>query len=130
MVAMTFYERYAKCCHEKGIAPVSQFAADQLGCTKGTISAAAKNGTVPKGEIVAGAAKMLGVSVDYLLALTDNTHTIETNIPTDSTLAKAMAAFQLLNTKGQEAALAMLTGLSSQPVYQKDHPYDVVSKNE
>ncbi len=126
---MTFYERYANCCQKKGIAPVSQFAADQLGCTKGTISAIAKNGTVPKGEIVARAAQMLDVSADYLLALTDKAHVIETSIPADSSLAKAMTIFQSLNAEGQEAALAMLTGLSGQSIYKKCHPPELVSKN-
>ena len=63
---MSFYERYALCCQNKGIAPVSQVAADAMGCTKATISAFAKNGTTPKGDTVARAAQMLDVSADYL----------------------------------------------------------------
>ena len=62
---MSFYERYALCCQNKGIAPVSQVAADAMGCTKATISAFAKNGTTPKGDTVARAAMMLDVSADY-----------------------------------------------------------------
>lgn len=126
---MTFYERYADCCQKKGIAPVSQFAANQLGCTKGTISAFAKNGTVPKGETVAKAAKMLDVSADYLLDLTHNAHAIEISIHADSTVAKAMTVFQSLNAEGQEAALAMLTGLSDRAIYKKCHSPGVVSKD-
>ncbi|NLF28970.1 MAG: hypothetical protein GX592_13830 [Clostridiales bacterium] len=72
---------------------------------------------------------MLGISADYLLALTDTAHAIKTGIPADSTFAKAMAVFQSLNAEGREAALAMLTGLSGQAIYKKCHSTEAVSEN-
>ena len=116
---MSFYERYALCCQNKGIAPVSQVAADAMGCTKATISAFAKNGTTPKGDTVARAAQMLDVSSDYLLGLIDDPHPVVVNKELSSTEEHAVALLRELNTEGAEAALAMLAGLSAQDIYKK-----------
>ena len=116
---MSFYERYALCCQNKGIAPVSQVAADAMGCTKATISAFAKNGTTPKGDTVARAAQMLDVSSDYLLGLIDDPHPVEVNKELSSTEEHAVALLRELNAEGSEAALAMLAGLSAQDIYKK-----------
>ena len=66
---MTFYDRYAKCCAQKGILPASQDTANKIGCSRSAISAFSKSGINPKGDIVAGAANLLDVSADYLLGL-------------------------------------------------------------
>ena len=116
---MSFYERYALCCQNKGIAPVSQVAADAMGCTKATISAFAKNGTTPKGDTVARAAQMLDVSSDYLLGLIDDPHPVVVNKELSSTEEHAVALLRELNAEGAEAALAMLAGLSTQDIYKK-----------
>ena len=116
---MSFYERYALCCQNKGIAPVSQVAADAMGCTKATISAFAKNGTTPKGDTVARAAQMLDVSSDYLLGLIDDPHPVVVNKELSSTEEHAVALLRELNAEGAEAALAMLAGLSAQDIYKK-----------
>ena len=116
---MSFYERYALCCQNKGIAPVSQVAADAMGCTKATISAFAKNGTTPKGDTVARAAQMLDVSSDYLLGLIDDPHPVEVTKELSSTEEHAVALLRELNAEGAEAALAMLAGLSAQDIYKK-----------
>ena len=116
---MSFYERYALCCQNKGIAPVSQVAADAMGCTKATISAFAKNGTTPKGDTVARAAQMLDVSSDYLLGLIDDPHPVVVNKELSSTEEHAIALLRELNAEGAEAALAMLAGLSAQDIYKK-----------
>lgn len=116
---MSFYERYALCCQIKGIAPVSQVAADAMGCTKATISAFAKNGTTPKGDTVARAAKMLDVSADYLLGLIDEPHAVVVNKELSLTEEQAVALIRELNAEGTEAALAMLTGLAAQDIYKK-----------
>ena len=116
---MSFYERYALCCQNKGIAPVSQVAADAMGCTKATISAFAKNGTTPKGDTVARAAQMLDVSSDYLLGLIDDPHPVEVNKELSSTEEHAVALLRELNAEGADAALAMLAGLSAQDIYKK-----------
>ena len=116
---MSFYERYALCCQNKGIAPVSQVAADAMGVTKATISAFAKNGTTPKGDTVARAAQMLDVSADYLLGLIDDPHAVEVNKELSSTEEHAIALIRELNVEGAEAALAMLAGLAAQDIYKK-----------
>lgn len=116
---MSFYERYALCCQNKGIAPVSQVAADAMGVTKATISAFAKNGTTPKGDTVARAAQMLDVSADYLLGLIDDPHAVEVNKELSATEEHAIALIRELNAEGAEAALAMLAGLAAQDIYKK-----------
>ena len=117
---MSFYERYAQLCQQKGIAPVSQYAADAIGCTKATISAFAKNETTPRGEIVANAARMLDVSADFLLGLIDEPHPIETRQELTKDELEAVAILRNLNEEGIEAALAMLIGLNAQDIYKKD----------
>jgi transcriptional regulator with XRE-family HTH domain len=69
---MTFYERYANTCLEKGIDPCSQRTADLFGVSRSTISSWNKKNTNPKGETVAVIADELGVSADYLLGRTDD----------------------------------------------------------
>ncbi len=116
---MSFYTRYAECCKQKNIAPVSQEAAQKLGCSKSNISFLAKNGAMPKGEIIAGAAKMLNVSADYLLELTDLPVSIQhTNDEPPASFRKAMLLFGKLNAEGQTAALAMLEGLTIKDIYK------------
>lgn len=66
---MSFFDRYEESCHVKGIAPMSQGAADRLGVTKSAISVMAKKGTTPRGDTVRNAALMLNVSADYLLEI-------------------------------------------------------------
>lgn len=69
---MTFYDRYAKVCLDRGIEPCSQKAADMFGTTRATISIWNTKGTTPKGDAVATIANVLGVSADYLLGRTDD----------------------------------------------------------
>ena len=117
---MSFYDRYALCCQQKGISPVSQTAADAIGCTKATISAFAKNSNTPRGDIVAGAAKMLDVSADYLLGLTDDPHPINVNLDLTKDEKEAVSILRELNEDGIEAAMAMLIGLNAQDINKKD----------
>ena len=70
---MSFFDRYEDCCKQRGIAPVSQEAADMLGVTKGAISLMAKKKTTPKGDTVRNAALMFNVTADYLLEIDDRT---------------------------------------------------------
>ncbi len=125
---MSFYERYSLCCQNKGIAPVSQVAADAMGCTKATISAFAKNGTTPKGDTVARAARMLNVSADYLLGLIDEPHAVEVNKELSTTEEQAVALIRELNAEGTEAALAMLAGLAAQDIYKKSPAFSDLKK--
>ena len=116
---MSFYERYAECCQRKNIAPVSQAAADMLGCTKANISALAKNATMPRGEVIAGAAKMLDVSADYLLGLTDVPFALRESKPLPVDVREILLLLQELNEDGQVAALSMVKGLALQGIYKK-----------
>lgn len=127
---MSFYDRYAECCMLKGIAPVSQKAADKIGCTKATISAFAKNGTTPKGEFVAGAAQLLDVSADYLLGLIPNKRPIHDQDDLTDTEINALKMLRSLNDEGIEAAIAMLSGLCTQEIYKKDHSSESVSQKQ
>lgn len=115
---MSFYSRYAECCKQKNIAPVSQEAANKLGCSKSNISLLARSGNVPKGEIVACAAKMLNVSADYLLELTNLPTPLQSDEDISAALQAALLLFRELNSDGQTAALAMLKGLALQDVYK------------
>ncbi len=116
---MTFFERYAECCKQRGISPVSQAAADKIGCSKANISAFAKNGTTPKGDVVAGAAKMLNVSADYLLRIIDTPRPLGMDDPLSASERQAVNMLRELNVEGQEAAMAMISGLASQAIYKK-----------
>jgi len=116
---MTFYDRYARCCQEKGIAPVSQAAADAIGCTKSTISTLSKTGLIPRGDIVAGAARMLDVSADYLLGLCEDPHPIAVKPDLSKDEQEVLDTLRDLNSEGWDAALAMLTGLHAQDIYKK-----------
>lgn len=116
---MSFYERYLKCCKERGIHPAAQATADQLGCSRSNISTFAKTGITPKGDIVANAAKMLEVSADYLLGLTDDPRKNDNNVsPEESEL---LMLFRSLNDEGQIAASAVVRGLAAQNIYKKDN---------
>lgn len=121
---MTFYERYAECCHQRGISPVSQAAADRIGCSKANVSAFAKNGTTPRGDVVAGAAKMLDVSADYLLGIIETPNPLKIDDSLTCEERNMLIMLRELNAEGQEAALAMISGLVAQGIYKK------YSKNE
>lgn len=116
---MSFYERYAECCRRKNIAPVSQMAAEYLGCTKANISVMARNGTSPKGDSVAGAARMLDISADYLLGLTDDPRPLHVEKGVSEITSEALSILYELNREGQTAALAMIRGLALQGIYKK-----------
>jgi len=124
---MNFYERYEKCCKEAGILPASQATADQLGCTRANISTFAKSGITPKGDIVAGAAKMLNISADYLLGI------IEAPKPIDDTLSQdemtVVSLLRELNEEGKESAIGVLRGLAMQDIYKKSSD-DKLAKKE
>ena len=123
---MNFYERYALCCKKMGIQPASQYAADQIGCSKAAITSFAKTGNAPKGEIVAGAAKMLNVSADYLLGLIDEPVPINNSLSQDE--AEFLSIIRDLNEDGLEAAEAMLYGLHTNPIYKKGGKPETVDK--
>ena len=113
---MSFYERYAKCCKEKGIQPASQATAEQIGCTRSNITALSKSGSTPRGDIVAGAAKMLNVSADYLLGLVDVPKPIENSFSENE--VRVMRLLCELNANGQEAAEAVIRVLADQDIFK------------
>ena len=118
---MSFYDRYAECCRENGILPSSQATAERLGCSRSNISNFANTGITPKGDIVANAAKMLGVSADYLLGLVDVPHPIDNTITPNEQIA--LGLLRQLNEEGQEAAIAMLNGLAMGGIYKNSDQF-------
>lgn len=117
---MTFYERYEELCTAKGVAPKGQKAAKCLGCSKNSLCAMQKSGITPRGEMVAGAATMLGVSADYLLGLIDNPRPIENCSDLSSDELEIIMMLRGLNEEGMIAAKSMLQGISNQNLYKKD----------
>lgn len=69
---MTFYERYARICADRGLDPCGQKAADLIGVTKATASVWNTKSTSPKAETVCSIANARHVSADYLLGRTDD----------------------------------------------------------
>lgn len=67
---MSFYDRYADLCAEHGLSAQSREMFDVTGVTTGTISGW-KRGAEPRPAILVRLAKYFGVSVDYLLGLTE-----------------------------------------------------------
>lgn len=95
---MTFYERYARVCAEKGLDPCAQKTAEMIGVARATISIWNTKNTAPKGETVLAIADALHVSTDYLLGRTDD--------PTD-TIAQPAARY----TQDESAILEKLERL-------------------
>ncbi len=114
---MNFYQKYEKCCKEKGIAPFGRYASSELGCSSANIASFEKKGITPRGDIVAGAAKMLGISSDYLLGI------IDSPIPIDNTLTEEeceiLCSLRELNEDGLFAAKSMIAGIEAQDRYRK-----------
>ena len=69
---MTFFDRYALLCRERGIDPCGQKAEAQIGINKTTANKWNVNGTTPKGDTVRLLADYFQVSADYLLGRTEN----------------------------------------------------------
>ena len=67
---MSFYERYAALCAERGLSAQSREMFDVAGVTTGTISGW-KRGAEPRPAVLVRLARYFGVSVDYLLGLTE-----------------------------------------------------------
>lgn len=113
---MSFYERYAMCCKERGVQPTSQTVLDKIGCSRSYISTLAKNKKTPNGEIVKKASIYFSVSADYLLEL------IDVPLPIDHVFCEneleLLSSFRDLNPEGKSAANAMLNGLRDQGIYK------------
>lgn len=62
---------------------------------------------------------MLNVSADYLLGIIDAPHRIEMDDPLSPNERRAVNMLRGLNIEGQEAAIAMISGLASQAIYKK-----------
>lgn len=67
---MSFYDRYANLCAERGLSAQSREMFDVAGVTTGTISGW-KRGAEPRPAVLIRLARFFGVSVDYLLGLTE-----------------------------------------------------------
>ena len=65
---MTFYERLAKLCEQRGFKPQNKAFRDAVGVSSGTITGW-KNGALPRTEILLRLADYFSVSQDYLLGI-------------------------------------------------------------
>ncbi len=108
---MSFYDRYAKCCKDAGIKPSSQKTAEQIGCDRSNISSLSKSGITPKGDIVAGAARMLNISADYLLGIIDTPMPI--NHSPDLDELEILELVRNLTDDDRKAAIKMLKGMAA-----------------
>lgn len=101
----------------RGIHPQGKDAAMHLGCARASITQIQRNGNTPRGEIVAGAARMLGVSADYLLGLTDIPDPFRSPLtPEQDQAVKLMAC---LNASGIEAVLSAARGIAASPEFSR-----------
>lgn len=115
---MTFYDRYKDLCIKKGILPASQETAEKIGCTRSAISSFARNGSTPKGDIIAGAARLLDVTSDYLLGLTDTSLPLGAHTEVSPSELQAVKLLRVLNEEGSAVAYAMLSALADQSILQ------------
>ena len=113
---MSFYERYAMCCKERGVQPTSRTVLDKIGCSRSYISTLSKTNKIPSGEIVKKASQYFTVSADFLLELIDVPIPID-HVFSDNEL-QILSSFRDLNPEGQSAANAMLNGLKGQGIYK------------
>lgn len=132
---MTFYERYAQICADKGLKPRGQKAADMFGITKATICSWEKNNTTPKGETVAIMADALGFSSDYLLGRTDDptdyakgkndSNTAPKLCSTDQSLPQPeiLKMFNQLDFEDQLKVEGIIQGLLLSDKYKKKQNY-------
>lgn len=126
---MSFYDRYEACCRARRIKPCSKETAEKVGCSRSNLSNCAQNDRAPKGDIVAGAARMLDVSADYLLGLIDEPHPIRAENKLTANEGQVLLMLRELNAEGQEAAIAMLSGLMAQDIYKK-YPADTMDQKK
>ncbi len=118
---MTFYERYAEHCRINGIEPGAESTAQQIGCSRANISIFKKKGNTPNGDIVAGAARLLNVSADYLLGVIDIPHPLEIeNAEKDfsENEIKLIAAYR--NHPEMQTAVNTLLGINSDSMGEDD----------
>lgn len=93
---MSFYDRYASLCAERGFSGQSREMFDIAGVTTGTISGW-KRGAEPRPAVLVRLAKYFGVSVDYLLGLTE----IRSSELTDHERL-IVDAFRMADAEGQQ----------------------------
>ncbi len=126
---MSFYDRYEACCRRANMDPVSESTAKQLNCSRALVSTWKKKSTTPNGEIVANAARILNVSADYLLGIVDEPHPVNIESKLTPNEDRVLLILRELNAEGQEAAIAMLSGLMAQDIYKK-YPANAMDKKE
>ena len=109
---MTFFERYAELCREKGYKPISADISEKIGVARSTISLWNQKDLAPKAEQLVKIADLFGVSVDYLLDRTDD--------PTDYTKHKASpTGFEKLDAIDRVRVEAYITGLLASGKYKQ-----------
>ena len=126
---MSFYDRYEACCKRANMDPVSESTAKLLGCSRALVSTWKKKSTTPNGETVANAARMLDESADYLLGIIEEPHPIKVESKLTANEGQVLLMLRELNAEGQEAAIAMLSGLMAQDIYKK-YPADAMDQKK
>ena len=124
---MSFYDRYAAICRERGLDPCSQRAPKLFGTNRAIISIWGTKGTTPKGDTVAIIASALNVSADYLLGRTDDptdwsnarNHkgSVSSGVVMDTVEDKVSTLFSQLDDIDQQKAMAYIEGLLSADKY-------------
>lgn len=66
-----FYERFEGLCKETGIKPQNPQMLEIMGVSSPAVSQWKNRNSIPKGDVLSKLSKHFGVSVDYLLGLTD-----------------------------------------------------------
>lgn len=118
---MTFYDRYAAVCAQRGLDPCSQKAADLFHVTRATISTWGKRANAPKGETVAIIADKLQVSADYLLGRTEDQtdHTQNQGATAPTKPDPLLAAIARLDDTDKLRVEAYIEGLLAHDKYKK-----------
>ena len=102
---MTFYERYAELCKEKGLNPCGPKTETLIGVNRTTVNKWNMNGTTPKGETICLIADYFQVSTDYLLGRTENREGISNGDTVSANGKNLLALFDQLSTSDQQDIL-------------------------
>lgn len=126
---MTFFEKYEALCKSQNIKPSGKEAEQRIGISKGVSSAWKDNGNLPSGKHTVAVAKFFDVSADYLLGIIEEPHPLNVDSKLTPNEGQVLLMLRELNAEGQEAAIAMLSGLMAQDIYKK-YPADAMDQKK
>lgn len=126
---MSFYDRYEACCKRANVDVSSPATTAQFECSKGSPTNWKKNGTIANGVTLKKMALFFDVSADYLLELIDEPRPLKAESKLTANEGQVLLMLRELNAEGQEAAIAMLSGLMAQDIYKK-YPADAMDQKK